>query len=268
MKSSFDPDHWEIAQHGSSVPLEIIHKKTRIKLVAIPAGSFMRGYIQGDWAEDALPHLKAQDPRVGKWIPNRDGVGEKVKVAPFYLSEAVLTREQSEAVLTREQYEELRSEDPSWGSVGSDSPVNYISYSYAEEHVLKKLGCRFPTEDEWEYACRGGTSTRMLGANSIDEISWHYGNSDQVVHPVKTKIPNGYGLYDMLGNQWEWCLKDKEATTSVLRGGSFLVDSPDLRVSLRRKLPVDSKKQDVCLRDVGLRIALTLTAEDLQLLRM
>ena len=228
----------------------------------------MRGYIQGDWAEDALPHLKAQDPRVGKWIPNRDGVGEKVKVAPFYLSEAVLTREQSEAVLTREQYEELRSEDPSWGSVGSDSPVNYISYSYAEEHVLKKLGCRFPTEDEWEYACRGGTSARMLGANSMDDISWHYGNSDKLVHAVMKKPSNGYGLYDMLGNQWEWCLKDKEATTSVLRGGSFLVDSPDLRVSLRRKLPVDSKKQDVCLRDVGLRIALTLTAEDLQLLRM
>jgi hypothetical protein len=72
----------------------------------------------------------------------------------------------------------------------------------------------------------------------------------------------------MLGNQWEWCLKDIEATTSVLRGGSFLVDSPDLRVSLRRQLPVDSDKQDVCLRDVGLRIALTLTAEDLQLLRI
>ncbi len=254
VKSLFDPDDWEIAQHGSSVPLEIIHKKTGIKLVAIPAGSFMRGDIQGDWAEDALPHLKAQDPGVGKWSPNHDGVGAKVKIAPFYLSEAVLTREQCE---------KLRSEDPSWGSVGPDSPVVHISYSYAEEHVLKKLGCRFPTEDEWEYACRGGTSTRMLGANSIDEISWHYGNSDQVVHAVKTKIPNGYGLYDMLGNQWEWCLKDKEATTSVLRGGSFRVDSPDLRVSLRRELPVDEKK-----RDVGLRIALTLTAEDLQLLRM
>ena len=260
--SSFDPDHWEIPQHGSSVPLEIIHKTIGIKLVAIPAGSFMRGDIQGDWAEDALPHLKAQDPKGGDWISNHGGVGDKVKVAPFYLSEAVLSREQCE---------KLRSEDPSypnWGSVGPDSPVDNISYSYAEEHVLKKLGCRFPTEDEWEYACRGGTSARMLGANSMDDISWHYGNSDKLAHAVKKKTPNGYGLYDMLGNQWEWCLKDKEATTSVLRGGSFLVDSPDLRVSLRRKLPVDSKKQDVCLRDVGLRIALTLTAEDLQLLRM
>ena len=259
VKSSFDPDHWEIAPHGSSVPLEIIHKTIGIKLVAIPAGSFMRGYIQGDWAEDALPHLKAQDPKGGDWIPNHGGVGEKVKIAPFYLSEAVLTREQCE---------KLRSEDPSLGSVGPNSPVDNISYSYAEEHVLKKLGCRFPTEDEWEYACRGGTSARMLGAISMDDVSWHYGNSDQVVHAVKTKIPNGYGLYDMLGNQWEWCLNDKKATTSVLRGGSFLVDSPDLRVSLRRKLPVDSDKQDVCLRDVGLRIALTLTAEDLQLWRI
>ena len=228
--------------------------KIRIKLVAIPAGSFMRGDIQGDWAEDALPHLKAKDPGVGKWSPNHDGVGAKVKIAPLYLSEAVLTREQCE---------KLRSEDPSWGSVGPDSPVVHISYSYAEEHVLMKLGCRFPTEDEWEYACRGGTRTRMLGANSMDDISWHYGNSDKLAHAVKKKTPNGYGLYDMLGNQWEWCLKDKEATTSVLRGGSFLVDSPDLRVSLRRQLPVDIKE-----RDVGLRIALTLTVEDLQLLRI
>jgi formylglycine-generating enzyme required for sulfatase activity len=249
VKSSFDPDHWEIVQFGSSLPSEIIHKKTRIKLVAIPAGSFMRGDIQGDWAEDALPHLKAQDPGVGNWISNRDSEGVKVKVAPFYLSESVLKRNQCKKLLGK---------DPSWGSVGPDSPVDHISYLYAEEHVLKKLGCRFPTEDEWEYACRGGTNTRMLGANSMDDISWHYGNSDKIVHAVKTKIPNGYGLYDMLGNQWEWCLKDKEATTSVLRGGSFLVDSPDLRVSLRRQLPVASEK-----RDVGLRIALTFTARDL-----
>ena len=254
VKSSFDPDHWEKAQE---FPMEIIHKKTRIKMFSIPSGSFMKGDIQGDWAEDTLPHLKAQDPGVGDWIVNNDSIRVKVKIGVFFLSETVLTREQCE---------KLRSEDPSypnWGSVGSDSPVDHISYSYAEEHVLKKLGCRFPTEDEWEYACRGGTNTRMLGANSMDDISWHYGNSDKIVHAVKTKIPNGYGLYDMLGNQWEWCLKDKEATTSVLRGGSFLVDSPDLRVSLRRQLPVDIKE-----RDVGLRIALTLTVEDWQLLRM
>ena len=64
-------------------------------------------------------------------------------------------------------------------------------------------GYRLPSEAEWEYACRAGTSGVRYG--ELDEIAWYRGNSGGEVHDVATKAPNAWSLYDMIGNVWEWC---------------------------------------------------------------
>ena len=77
----------------------------------------------------------------------------------------------------------------------------------------KTEGFRLPTEVEWEWFARGGEvavqdgtfNMKYAGSNNIDEVAWHYGNSGQQTHDVGTKKPNQLGLYDCIGNVWEWC---------------------------------------------------------------
>ena len=66
-------------------------------------------------------------------------------------------------------------------------------------------GFRLPTEEEWEYAAKGGENYRYSGSNDIDEVAWYSDNSGGKTHPVAQKKPNRYGLYDMCGNVYEWC---------------------------------------------------------------
>jgi len=113
-------------------------------------------------------------------------------------------------------------------------------------------GYRLPTEAEWEHACRSGTTGARYGP--LDEIAWYRGNSCERIHDVGGKQPNAWGLYDTLGNVWEWCwdLYDAEVygTYRVLRGGGWFDERWSCRVAVRRR-----SHPTLTIDDVGFRIA-------------
>jgi formylglycine-generating enzyme required for sulfatase activity len=123
-----------------------------------------------------------------------------------------------------------------------DHPVETVSWEDCQEFVsklnarLKWLTLSLPSEAQWEYACRAGTETPRYREN-LDEIAWYSDNSGGKTHPVASKDANAWGLYDMLGNVWEWCAdvwvnditqkarpaaSDRRVADRVVRGGSRL----------------------------------------------
>ncbi|MEV8524150.1 MULTISPECIES: formylglycine-generating enzyme family protein [unclassified Streptomyces] len=118
-------------------------------------------------------------------------------------------------------------------------------------------GYRLPTEAEWEYACRAGTAGARYGP--LDEIAWYRGNAHDRIHDVGGRIPNPWGLYDTLGNVWEWCwdLYDPEVYGSyrVLRGGGWFDEPWSCRASVRRRSHPTFR-----IDDVGFRVARSLSS--------
>jgi formylglycine-generating enzyme required for sulfatase activity len=113
-------------------------------------------------------------------------------------------------------------------------------------------GYRLPTEAEWEHACRAGTIGARYGP--LDEIAWYRANSGGTIHDVGGKQPNAWGLYDMLGNAWEWCwdIYDAEVYGAyrVLRGGGWFDEHWSCRASVRRR-----SHPTLTIDDVGFRLA-------------
>ena len=117
-------------------------------------------------------------------------------------------------------------------------------------------GYRLPFEAEWEWAARGGEDYEYAGSDNIDAVAWYEGNSGGETHPVGQKQPNGYGLYDMSGNVWEWCADDYSnlgehqpgASERVLRGGGWSLGANFCRVSFRFNLSPILRVNDLGLR--------------------
>jgi formylglycine-generating enzyme required for sulfatase activity len=113
-------------------------------------------------------------------------------------------------------------------------------------------GYRLPTEAEWEWACRAGTTGPRYGP--LDEIAWYRGNSRECLHEVGGRAPNPWGLYDMLGNVWDWCWDTYDAEVygdyKVLRGGGWFDEHWSCRASVRRR-----GHPNFWVDDVGFRLA-------------
>lgn len=218
-----------------------------VDMVLIPAGQFTMGDANGE--DDEKP------PR-------------QVQISAFSMDVTEVTQESFQAMLGRNPAK--------WP--GPDKPVERISWLAAVQYCnmrstrdgfrpcydLKTLKCdftadgyRLPTEAEWEYACRAGTSTRWSfgsAAGDVGKHAWFKGNSGKTTHPVKAKPANPWGLYDMHGNVAEWChdfydesyyasapARDPRGPETgeerVLRGGSWNVGEESCRSAARFSQP-------------------------------
>ena len=157
-----------------------------------------------------------------RWIPaGRFTMGspsaEEGRFSDESQHEVVLSRGLflAETECTQGQWEAVMGSNPS-NFRGKDRPVEQVSWEEAVEFCRKLTAkqrqegvlpegweWRLPTESEWEYAARAGTTGARHG--ELDAIAWHGGNSGNETHAVKGKQANAWGLHDMIGNVWEWC---------------------------------------------------------------
>jgi formylglycine-generating enzyme required for sulfatase activity len=164
--------------------------------------------------------------------------------------------EMSKTLVTFHQYDMFcevtgreKPDDQGWGR--GNRPVINVSWNDAHDFCEWLSGItgenvHLPSEAQWEYACRAGTTGDRYG--KLDEIAWYKKNSKDKTHPVAQKKPNAFGLYDMLGNVWEWCddfygkypreavvnpIGPKSGTSRVLRGGGWIDYGWNVRSAFR-----------------------------------
>ena len=157
-----------------------------MEFVKIPSGSYMRGC----------------NPNSGN-CESRETPQRRISISSFWIGKYEVTQEQWVAVM---------GSNPSKFK-GRTNPVEQVSWNDAQEFVRRlnaKEGhnrYRLPTEAEWEYAARAGSTTAYSFGDDAGELgayAWYDGNSGDKTHPVGQKRPNAWGLYDIHGNVWEW----------------------------------------------------------------
>jgi formylglycine-generating enzyme required for sulfatase activity len=162
--------------------LEYRHRQTGIIFVRLPGGTFLMGAQKED------PSGPNYDPEA----EDDEGPVHDVTLSPFLIGKYEVTQAQWKSVM---------GSNPSHFK-GDDLPVESISWDDIQRFE-EKTGLSLPTEAEWEYACRGGTTTPWAG--KPEDTGWYGKNVGGVPHRVGMKEPNGFGLYDMHGNVNEWC---------------------------------------------------------------
>jgi len=191
----------------------------------------------------------------------------------FYLQTTEVTQGQWKAV--------MGSNPSNFSSCGDDCPVELVSWEDTKEFI-EKLNLhentnryRLPSEAQWEYAARAGSTTALANGNivktacnldtNLDAMGWYCGNANNKTHPVAQKQANALGLYDMHGNVWEWCqdwydtypansvtdpMGPSSGTKRVMRGGNWYNESRRCRSAER-----GSESPTARHNNIGLRLA-------------
>ncbi len=225
------------SKKGSSIPESGLSKSVGdIEFVFIQGGSFMMGAREGEGNNDEIPQ-------------------RRVEVNQFWMSKFEITQK---------QYEEITGINPSVYK-NIKYPVVRVNWFEAKKFCDKfgrkyNLQARLPYEAEWEYACRAGTVSKNYWGDEFDgRYAWYDLNSGYKFRPVGQKRPNAFSIFDLIGNVEEWCedfYDDKyfrygpvnnphgpdSGEYRVLRGGSWISDSDDLRSSSRKA--ADPKNRD------------------------
>ena len=197
-------------EEAAKKPAASIKNSIGMEFILIPAGEFQMG--SNDGFDDEKPV-------------------NKVKISkPFYLGKYPVTQKEWVVVM---------GNNPSYFK-GDNNPVEQVSWNDVQEFV-KKLNAKegtdkyhLPSEAEWEYACRAGTTTKYSFRDDeakLGEYAWYDKNSGYKIHPVGQKKPNSWGLYDMHGNVWEWCQDTyHDSYNGAPTDGSAWEDSSSVRV--------------------------------------
>lgn len=201
---------------------EFEHENTGLIFALIPGGSFVMGGERYDWEK-----------------PMRS-----VTIRSFLISKNIVSQE---------VWEKFMGYNPSFFK-GEQRPVDSVSWEdcieFCQNHELE-----LPSESQWEYAARGGSSHEYYWGNKMNQdYCWYGDNSGGQTHNIGEKKPNAYGLHDMLGNVWEWCsdtwhpnyenapqgdeawIDEEFPSTRVIRGGSYYYIADFCRCAYRGRI--------------------------------
>ncbi len=256
-----------------------------IEMVSISSGTFSMGSPNGETGRE------------------NDETQHQVTLSGFKMSKYQVTQEQYQVVMgsNPSYFTTAKGKAPAEGEIDGKRPVEYVTWYDAVEFCNKisvleglqevytisgrtpasgypitnatvtadfnKNGYRLPTEAQWEYACRAGTTTAYNtvggGASISDNTGWYTNNSEGKTHQVGLKPANAWGLYDMHGNVYEWCWDwfgnystnaqpdptgVNNGTFRVIRGGSFAEQAKYLRSAYRSDLEPENYDQDLGIR--------------------
>ena len=198
------------------------------KMVAIPGTKFRMGETQV--TQRLYKKVMGENPSSENWFIAANNPVENVS---WY-----------DAVYFCNKLSMMEGLSPAYSVDGETNPEYWGYTPHQGESIESEVECdfdangyRLPMNDEWEEAAKGGEDYTYSGSGDLDEVGWYDDNSDNVTHPVAQKMENGYGLYDMSGNVWEWGWESNPdyPAARFFRGGGYYGSADCCEVSDRSR---------------------------------